>query len=187
MGKVNSTNELLGPLMQQVEQQLQTAIRVFQNLPEHELLRQPKAGGWGIAQCLWHLNSYGDFYLPHLQKAVNEKRRELSFFKSGWFGAYFIKIMKPQTSSRKYRAFKDHVPPDQPDAYVEVARFIQQQELLLSYLRQAYSADLNKRLPISISKWITLKTGDVFQFLIAHAERHIQQALRNLPDYSPEK
>ena len=41
------------------------------------------------------------------------------------------------------------------DAHKIVAEFIQQQEQLLSYVKQARQTDLNKiRLPISILKWI---------------------------------
>ncbi len=110
--------------------------------------------------------------------------QEVSGFKSGWLGAYFVKIMNPQTGKQKYKAFKDHIPPATIMAYDEVARFIHQQELLLGYLKQARHADLNKRLPVSISNLIRLKLGNVFQFIIAHDERHVQQALRNVEKVS---
>lgn len=180
MNTTDQTLELLHQLEQQVEQHLQTAIRTFQNTTEPQLLQSSETGGWSIAQILWHLNSYGDFYLPHIQNALANSEGDNPAFKSGWLGAYFVKMMNPQSGKQKYKAFKDHVPPHEPDAYGEVARFINQQELLLGYLRQAQFANLNKRLPISISTLIKLKLGDVFQFIIAHDERHIQQALRNM-------
>ena len=62
-----------------------------------------------------------------------------------------------------------------------VAEFIQQQEKLLVFLKASANTDLNKvRIPISILQWLKLKLGDVFQFMIAHDERHLQQAKRNL-------
>lgn len=176
----DQTLELLHQLELHVEQHLQTAIRIFQNTTESQLLQPSATGGWSVAQCLWHLNSYGDFYLPHIQNALANNKRDSTLFKSGWLGAYFVKMMNPQSGKQKHKAFKDHVPPATIDAYSEVARFIGQQELLLGYLKQARYANLNKRLPISISNLIKLKLGDVFQFIIAHDERHIQQALRNL-------
>jgi DinB superfamily len=174
------TLELLHQLEQQVEQHLQTAIRVFQNATEHQLLQPSGTGGWSIAQNLWHLNSYGDFYFRHIQSAVGSNENNMVDFKSGWLGAYFVKMMHPQSGKQKFKAFKNHVPPDALDAYLQVATFIHQQELLLGYLKQARFADLNKRLPVSISNLVKLKLGDVFQFIIAHNERHIQQALRNI-------
>jgi hypothetical protein len=48
-------------------------------------------------------------------------------------------------------------------------------------LEQSKKINLNKaRVPISIAKFIKLKLGDVFGFLIAHNQRHILQAERAL-------
>lgn len=90
-------------------------------------------------------------------------------------------MMDPETGKRKFKAFKGHIPASELDAYAVVAEFVQHRERLLVYLKQARSANLNAiRIPISIARFITLKLGDVFQFIIAHDERHIRQALRNL-------
>jgi hypothetical protein len=62
-----------------------------------------------------------------------------------------------------------------------IAEFIEQQELLLTLVRSAAVKDIGKiRIPISIAQWIRLKLGDVFGFVAAHNERHIQQAMRNM-------
>lgn len=170
---------ILTSLELQVEQHLVLAIQTLQNLEEGVLLKPSPAGGWSIVQCLWHLNSYGHFYLPHIHNALDDTRTAISTYKSGWLGAYFIKIMQPG-GKQKFKAFKDHVPPIQLNAHLVVAEFIEQQETLLGYIKRAQHANLNKRLPVSISNLITLKLGDVLQFVVAHDERHLQQALRNL-------
>jgi hypothetical protein len=62
-----------------------------------------------------------------------------------------------------------------------IAEFIEQQEKSLALLRKAKRVDLNKiRVPISIAKFIKLKLGDTFLFLVAHNYRHILQADRVL-------
>ncbi|WP_315818041.1 DinB family protein [Paraflavitalea speifideaquila] len=33
------------------------------------MLQQPAAGKWSVAQAIEHLNSYGRYYLPLMQKA----------------------------------------------------------------------------------------------------------------------
>ncbi len=178
-----SKDHLLTTLENRVDDHLQQALRHFQNLTEQQLLQPSSTGGWSIAQCLDHLNSYGHYYLPKIQAglAKNVHRPSKDTFKSSWLGAYFIKMMDPETGKKKYKAFKGHIPTSNLDAYAVVAEFIQQQENLLVYLKQARSTDLNAiRIPISISRFITLKLGDVFQFIIAHDERHIRQAMRNL-------
>jgi len=173
--------ELLSQLQLQNDQHLKDAIGIFQNLKEEELLRPSASGGWSIAQCLEHLNSYGDFYLPLLKKVVTvEASRNTPYYTSGWLGDYFTKAMDPRTGTKKMKAFKNHTPSGSLDAHKVVAVFIQQLEDLHRYLDMALQADLGKRLPISISKLVRLKAGDVFRFLIAHNERHVQQARRNL-------
>lgn len=99
-------------------------------------------------------------------------------FRSGWLGNYLSNIMEP--SAKKYKAFKGHIPHEDLDGSSVVAKFIDQQEEFLLLLATAENSNLNLRIPISISPFIRLKTGDVFRFLIAHNERHVQQGLRNI-------
>ena len=172
-----SASQLLDTIEEQVESQVNDSIKIFQNLSGEVLLKPAVNGGWSIAQCLWHLNSYGDYYLPKIKSGLAKNYLTNPDFKSTWLGRYFTRILKPGADMKKYKAFKDHVPPVGMDPHKIVAEFIQQQELLLSYLKQARQTDLNKiRIPISILKWVKLKLGDVFQFIVAHNERHMQQA-----------
>ncbi|MDF2454985.1 MAG: hypothetical protein K0R51_978 [Cytophagaceae bacterium] len=174
-------NTLLEQLEEKTEAHVQEVIALFQNLPAEVLLRPSATGGWSMAQCLEHLNSYGHYYLPRISKGIEHySGAPNENFKSSWLGAYFIRIMDPKTSKSKYKAFKDHQPSPSLDAHAVVAEFIRQQETLLLQLRRAKTVDLNKiRIPISIMKWLRLKLGDVFQFIIAHNERHLQQAKKN--------
>jgi uncharacterized damage-inducible protein DinB len=179
--KSKSSKELIDILEQEVEKHLQDAIRIFQNLTPESLLKPSASGGWSIAQCLWHLNSYGEYYFPEIRKGLTKNYPFNPEFKSSWLGNYFTNTMKPGLKMKKYKAFKDHTPAPALDAHEVVAKFIQQQEELLDLLKLARHTDLNKvRIPISISRWLKLKLGDVFQFIIAHNERHLQQAKRNM-------
>lgn len=172
---------LLDQLEEKTELLLKEAILLFQNLKEEDLLCPSATGGWSIAQCLDHLNSYGHYYLPQIEKGLAKNNPYRSTFKSSWLGAYFIRIMDPKTSKSKYKAFNGHQPSPALDAHAVVAELIRQQEQLLLFLRQAQTTDLNAvRIPLSIMKGLRLKLGDVFQFIIAHNERHVVQAKRNL-------
>lgn len=177
--KAVNKQALIDTLEQQVDAHLQQAIKVYQNLDADTLSKPSATGGWSIAQCLEHLNSYGNYYLPQIEKTLHNKQSHSTTFTSGWLGDYFTKSMDP-TAGKKMKALKGHIPTAQLNSYAVVAEFIQQQEQLLTYLRQARQADLDIRIPITISKLIRLKLGDVFQFLIMHDQRHIQQANRNL-------
>ncbi|MGN6645594.1 MAG: DinB family protein [Cytophaga sp.] len=179
--KTVDTLNLLKDLEDRVENSLTLAIRTFQNTDTSTLLCPSVSGGWSIVQCLDHLNSYGHFYLPQINKALNkgsDQNTSLTF-KSSWLGNYFTKMMLPG-SGKKYKAFKKHVPENNPDAHAVIAEFIHQQELLAAYLKTARYKNLDAGIPISISPFIKLKLGDVFQFMIAHNERHLEQAKRNL-------
>jgi hypothetical protein len=173
---------LLTQLETKVEAHLHEAIAIFQNLSDTTLLAPSIGGGWSVAQCLDHLNSYGRYYLPQIEKKMGAKLDvNAESFTSTWLGNYFTRIMDPQTGKKKFKAFKNHRPAKELDAHKVVAEFIEQQETMLRYLVHARHCDLNNvRVPLSIFKLITFKLGDAFQFIIAHNERHVLQAKRNL-------
>jgi hypothetical protein len=177
--KPESSHALLDTLEADVERQLQQVIASFQNLSEKKLTQPRADGGWSIAQCFAHLNSYCDYYLPKIEKGLSVNHPTNDTFKSTWLGRYFTNIMKPQANMNKFKAIKAHEPAFTVVGHQEVAVFIEHQEMLLTYLQQARNSDLNKiKIPISILPWIKLRLGNIFQFLIAHQERHLQQAKR---------
>jgi len=181
MSKVDKI-QFLESLEDKVENHLKETIHTFQNLHKTVLLKPADNNGWSMAQCFDHLNSYGNYYLPQIKKGLTAYKGESTTytFSSTWLGTYFTNMMQPE-NTKKYKAFKGHIPSIELDAHAVLAEFIEQQEMLLSYLKQAKNVDINKvRIPISIAKFIKLKLGDVFQFMIAHDERHLQQAKRNL-------
>jgi hypothetical protein len=179
--KTVNKESLLNALEATVERHLQDVLQDFQNLPDSALLRPAANGGWSIAQCLEHLNRYGNYYLPQIQKRIVDhvNRPPSATFSSTWLGNYFTKMMQP--GKGKMKTFKAYAPPPSLDAHAVVTEFVQQQETLLSCLRQAHDANLDTvRIPVSIAKFVRLKIGDVFQFVIMHNERHLMQAKRNL-------
>jgi hypothetical protein len=178
-----NTEFLLQTLEEKVETHLREAIDIFQNQDDQPLLTLAANGGWSVAQCLEHLNRYGNFYLPELSKAFekSKNRTPVSQFKSSWVGHRFTRMMDPVTGKTKYSAFKTYKPQPGLNAHQVVAEFIAQQEKLLLLLRDARHQDLNKvMIPMSVARFIRLKAGDVFQFIIAHNERHLLQAKRVL-------
>src|ERR1043165_985409 len=131
MKKVKS-KELLDQLEIKVESHLSEAIRSLQNLNEEKLLCAAANGGWSIAQCLEHLNKYGNYYLPEIKKGLAKDFPPTENFKSSWLGNYFTKMMDPQTGKKKITSFKEYSPSPQLKAHAVVAEFIRQQESLLA-------------------------------------------------------
>jgi hypothetical protein len=179
---------LLQNLYDRTEIILQKAIGEWQLLPPTALAAAPAPGKWSAAQCLQHLNFYGDHYLPAIEKAINKARsrgdKPSTTFTSGWLGAYFTRLMLPQqngTLPSTMQAPKNAVPDPTPDPVQMLATFITQQEKMLQLLEAAKRVNLNtNRVPISLSAFIRLKLGDTFGFVIAHNERHVLQAARSL-------
>jgi len=164
---------------EQLEAQLAEVISVFQNLPEDRLLQPADNGGWCIAECLEHLNTYAEFYLPRINAALQKAPvcppdQEFTF---SFLGKYFIQSMDPDQSRKKYKAMKRHRPVHISNAHSVVSRFIQYLEDMLQLVRKARSKNWMKTsVATSISPWIKITTGDALQFVLTHNRRHLVQA-----------
>lgn len=143
------------------------------------LLQEPAAGKWSVIQVLEHLNSYGNYYLLAIERSLKQDKPANDLFKPGWLGDYFTKLMKPGengTIAHKMQSPKDHRPHRYPDAFPVLTTFLEQQHYLLELLESAKKKNIGSiRTPVSISRFIKLKVGDVFRFLIAHEQRHFVQ------------
>jgi hypothetical protein len=176
--KFNS-NSMLEDLMADTRKLVLEA-KKLENLPAESINRQPGPGKWSVAQILWHLNYYSNYYLPVIKQKLSENKRPPSRdFSPGWLGNYFTNLMKPATTdtvTNKMSTTKYAVPPAEVDAQKSLQQFIADQHQLLDLLNAARSANLNKiRVPISISKVLSLKLGDTFRFFVMHEKRHFIQ------------
>jgi hypothetical protein len=132
---------------------------------------------WSVLECLEHLNLYEDYYLPEIRKAIeNSKSNNVEYFESGFLGNYFANSMLPKEKLNKMKTFKDKNPLNSKLDRKTIDRFISQQQNLIELLNKSKSVNLNGvKVTISISKWIKLKLGDTFRFIINHNLRHIKQ------------
>lgn len=185
MPTFNSITLLTG-LQQQTESFLNDAIQQWQMLPPSVMLYKETADKWSAAQCLMHLNSYGNYYLPAIAKTLDEAllKQWLSkeTFKSSWLGNFFTELMLPKGAAgtvKRMKAPRNHTPLANDNSDDSIATFIDQQEMMLQLLEKAKAIDLLKAsTPISISRFIKLPVGDTFRFLTAHTYRHVLQATR---------
>lgn len=179
------TAQLLAKLHNDTEAFLQKSIE-WQLLPATVLTAQPAPGKWSMAQCLQHLNFYGNYYLPAIERAMQEAQgkgnQPAPVFHPGWLGAWFTNLMLPQADGSlktRMQSPKNAIPSTHPDAQATLAEFIEQQEKMLHLLEMARTVNLNTvRVPISLSRWVRLKLGDTLLFYMAHHARHVLQAER---------
>lgn len=174
-------------LLERLQAETRQIILTTHNLLQKDpgiLLQQPAAGKWSVAQVIGHLNSYGRYYLPLLKQALEQPGRPEPVFTSGWLGNYFTNSMLPKNNGQvtnKMQSPKDHRPSLDIDSKKVLDEFIGQEQTLLQLLDSAKQANLNRRcIPISIAKFIKLKVGDAFRFLIAHHQRHFVQVANTL-------
>jgi hypothetical protein len=141
---------------------------------------QPNEDSWSMIACIEHLNLYGYFYLPEIERAVQKTTStSVAEFRSGILGGYFSKMMLPDSQMKKMKTFANKNPRQAilDKQVLEVC--IDQQLKLLALLRASMHVNLNEvRIPTTISRWLRLKLGDVFRFVINHNLRHLQQIRR---------
>jgi uncharacterized damage-inducible protein DinB len=175
-------SEFLDKVENQLEEQLREVISVFQNLPQEILLQPGSNNGWSIAECMAHLNSYAEFYLPRLTKAIEKAHpgNENGLFKYSLLGRHFIKSMDPDFNKKKFKAMKKHLPlVNDPNSVV--SKFIEHLETMLALSRQARHKNLKRNsVATSISPILKMNVGDTLSFLITHNRRHLMQAKRVL-------
>ncbi len=175
------TDEILTDLIRR-SKNVQDTISEYRSLNEEVLNLKPNAESWSKLECLEHLNLYGDFYLPEIERSIlMAKRPSWHVFKSGVIGNYFAKLMQPKENGtiKKMKSPDDKNPAKSDLSVATVDRFLKQLDHLLRLLEMAKKVDLtHTKTAISISKMIKLRLGDTLRFYVYHIERHVVQAER---------
>jgi hypothetical protein len=174
-----SSTQLLTDLTHTVNDLMREA-NALKELPMAAITSRPQPGAWNALECLEHLNLYGDFYLPEIERRIaRAKAAPEKMFTSGWLGNYFAESMSPKQPVNKVKTFKDKNPINLSIGHSAIDRFIEQQARLLQLLEKARTVNLAKtRTSITLASWITLRLGDTFRFIIYHEQRHMIQARR---------
>lgn len=152
----------------------------FKSLSHKDLYQRKSPGSWSILECLEHLNLYGKFYLPEIDRRINESQLSKNeVFKTGWLGNYFALSMLPGENGKlnKMKTFKSMNPLHQTLTVSVIDRFLAQQQELLHLLERAMERDLAAvKTSISISRLIKLRLGDTLRVVVYHNQRHVRQA-----------
>lgn len=182
MPKFNSI-DLLTQVTDETTQLIQE-VKVFQQLNNQQLTWKPNEKTWSINDCLDHLNSVNSYYLKQLKKAVElNKLPAQETFKSGFFGNIMVKNMKPVFEENKevkipmkMKTLGDLQPKQQNTDNV-FTNFLEQQNQFLSFLEKAKTMNLTKNnISSMVGSILQFRLGDCFLFIVAHNQRHIEQA-----------
>lgn len=146
------------------------------------LNKRPAPDSWTALECLEHINRYGDFYLPAIEKSIlaQPTNTSLPIFKPGWLGNFFATIIQVKNGKiKKMKAPKAQNPLRIMLNITTIDRFLKQAAQLHQLLEKARQVNITRATtPITLSRLVKIRLGDTFRFVTYHIERHVQQAQR---------
>lgn len=171
-------------LIDQLESDIKQVIAAAEHLRTADPIKldyTSNEGSWSVAQTLEHLNMYNRHYLPIIEKSMVHITKDVSaWFVPGFWGNYFTRMIAPSNVyeiKNKMKTLKNFTPSKGLKVDDVFNEFLQHQNRYLHLLEIARRRNLNNiRVPITISRFIRLKLGDIFRFLVAHEQRHMIQA-----------
>lgn len=162
----------------------QARVETILPLPIDLLNSKPAPDAWSALECIEHLNLVNHKYIPVIdEKLAKEASSPSPIFRSTIFGQFFVKRMLPGPQMKKIKTLSMFVPSKSMLDRDVIEHYLADQERLRRQLTQAELIDMNHvRIPLSITKWVTIRLGDAFRTVIYHDLRHILQAERALND-----
>ncbi|MBZ9729857.1 DinB family protein [Salegentibacter sp. JZCK2] len=158
--------------------------KTFGKLSEREIHWKPDADTWSIAQNLEHLILINESYFPIIDKLRNKDYKKPFTAKFGFlvnfFGNAILKSVQPDTT-KKTKTFSIWKPSESRLSEDILSRFMEHQEKLKEKILA--SEDLLKQNVVISSPAnpkIVYKLDAAFKIILAHEQRHFQQAKKLL-------
>jgi hypothetical protein len=158
--------------------------KVFGELSEPKIHWKPNAETWSIAQNLEHLILINQSYFPMIDGLRNKDHKKPFTAKLGFlvnfFGRAILKSVQPE-NIKKTKTFFIWKPSENSASENILARFNEHQEKLKQKIVE--SEDLLKQKAVISSPAnpkIVYKLDAAFKIILAHEERHFQQAKKLL-------
>ncbi|OKL40635.1 hypothetical protein A3841_12280 [Pontibacter flavimaris] len=170
----------LEQLSQTTRSLYETVVHSFDSLSLVDLNHKPASDSWSMLECLEHLNRYSRYYNPALAKAIaqNSTGNYVQSITYSWLGKKSLEMVRPQ-NMKKHKTVKHMNPNNSQLTRATLKEFLQHQQELLQLIRDAVKADLSeKAVPVEFFQLLKLRIGEALEFVVAHQERHVQQALR---------
>ncbi|WP_299817755.1 DinB family protein [uncultured Pontibacter sp.] len=158
----------------------QTVTTQLAKLDLETLNFKPHPDSWSILECLEHLNRYSRYYNSALATAIahNSNGTYLEDINYSWLGKKTLEMVGPQ-SMKKHKTVKHMNPNNSKLGRGTIDEFLKNQEKLQQLLQNAKGANLSKKaVPVEFFKLLKLRIGETLEFMVAHQERHVLQALR---------
>jgi hypothetical protein len=166
----------------QFEQVSTDADALVSPLTDAQFSWQPAPDSWSVAQCIDHLNATARSYLPVLDEGVADAIRRGLYspgpYAYNWIGRFSVWVMEPPVRLRT-KTPKPFQPAESRPRHDIMAAFRAYQVQYIDRLRQASGLDLARaRVASPVVRWLRLPLGSAFALMVAHEQRHLEQARR---------
>jgi uncharacterized damage-inducible protein DinB len=170
-------------------QQLRDTLSLSKSLVEEQLVyltedqinQKSSNGSWSVGHCIEHINLYNKYYLSAIENAIMLANKNVpSTVVHTWLGKKSIQSVHP-SNLKKQKTFKRMDPAFQHQRYTKLVfdYFFRTQEKLIQLINNAENCDFNKKLvPIEFLKILKLNIAESLAFVLAHQQRHINQAIK---------
>ncbi len=181
MEKIATAHELQNRLLAVLD----TAGREFRPQTDAQLRWQPAPDRWSIVECLQHLNLAERFYIRNIQHKVDalgmvSVQPVDQTLESDWIGRAMLYAVDPAMNIKLPTL--GMISPRRPDELnpTEVLnQFVELQSTLHHLLDKAVYLDWNQdKVMTMYGNWLKIRLGDALRMLVAHTERHMNQAMR---------
>lgn len=164
---------------------LDTAEREFRPQSDAQFRWKPAPDRWSVLECLQHLNLAERFYIRNIQHKVHalglvQTSPVDQTIESDWLGKAMLYAIDP-AMNLKLPAPGMIRPrrPDELDPSQVLNQFVELQNLLHDLLDKAVYLDWNREKVMTMyGNWLKIRLGDALRMLVAHTERHMNQAMR---------
>ena len=166
--------------LQKIDKNTEQFFNAFSEINAAQLNWKPNPGKWSIGQCIDHIIVTNATYFPVLQEIIENRYHEGFLHKMpilpGFFGKMLLSGVRPD-GKRKMKTFPVFEPASSNFGLDLLDKFRKHQEQLKDYISKI-PADKYEKLVITspASKFIVYSLKNAIEIIIAHEQRHFEQA-----------
>jgi hypothetical protein len=151
-------------------------------LTEEQLNWRTEPGSWSPGECVLHVNVSNRLFLDAIETRMQEARERGLLregpFRYGWLERWFVRELEPpvRRSMRAPRIFRPQPRRAGASDIAELGRLL---ERAIAAMHAAKGVDLARvKVASPVSPLIRWQLGAAFHIVVAHTDRHLQQAER---------
>ncbi|HJY22995.1 MAG TPA: DinB family protein [Hanamia sp.] len=155
-------------------------IELFHQLSEEQLNQKPNESTWSIAQNMEHLIRVNESYFPIIE-SIHDGNYKIPFtgkvgFMVNFFGKMILKSVQPDRK-KKTKTFSIWEPDENKTITHILSKFYAHQlELKQTIINSRHLLEKGTVISSPANKYIVYKLATAFDIIVAHEERHLEQA-----------